>query len=224
MSVRFEEPLVGSGLSDVSVFLGASIPDPERWPGDFDPREITDAVVAAARAVLSAGGTLVSGGHPTISPLLLYVASEFPVREGSPRVLIYQSALFESVLPPAALRFEAEGVGALRMTEAVHGDSIERGHRDASLRLMRQEMFTQTHPAAGMFIGGMEGITAELHLLRELAPDAWLYPLAKPGGEAAQLLEFAPQEIRQLLAESAVYPTVYRKVVEDLVRRVDRDR
>lgn len=68
----------------------------------------------------------------------------------------------------------------------------------------------------------MEGITAELHLLPELIPEAYLYPLAKPGGEAAQLLEFAPAEVRGLLAESAIYPTVRRKVVEDLVTRLER--
>jgi SLOG cluster3 family len=221
MSVRFEEPQVGAKLAGVSVFLAASIPDPERWSGTFDPREITDAVVAAARAVLSAGAALVTGAHPTITPLLLYVASEFPVQESVPRVLVYQSALFESVLPRETRRFAEDGTGELRMTEAVPGDRVEPGSRAASLRVMREAMFTQTRPAAGIFIGGMEGVTDELHLLRELMPQAVLYPLARPGGEAAQLLEFAPPEVRQLLADSAVYPTVFRKVVADLASRLE---
>src|ERR1700741_86045 len=138
MPVQFEDAPVGAQLKSAAVFLGASIPDPVRWPGEFDPGEITDAVVAAARAVLSAGGTLVSGAHPTITPLLLHVAAEFPAREDEPPVLVYQSALFESVLPAAARRFETDGVGELRMTPAVPGDSIDPGRQEASLRLMRE--------------------------------------------------------------------------------------
>ena len=220
MSVRFEEAVVGGQLKHASVFLGASIPDPDRWTGDYDPREITDAAVAAARAVLSAGGTLVSGAHPTMAPLLLYVASEFPVRPGTPRVIIYQSSLFDSVLPPAARRFEKDGVGALRRTPAVPGDTPRPDGWAASLRLMRETMFTETRPAAGIFIGGMQGITTELRLLNELVPHALLYPLAHPGGEAASLLDYAPEEIRGMLAESTVYPTVFRAVVDDLASRL----
>jgi hypothetical protein len=224
VSVKFEDASVGARLKSVAIFLGASIPDQGRWSGDFDPREITDAVVAAARAVLSAGGTLVSGAHPTITPLLLDVAAEFPVREDAPRVIVYQSALFEYVLPAAARRFEADGAGTLRMTPAVPGDSTDPGRRNASLRLMREMMFTETRPAAGIFIGGMEGVSAELHLLRTLMPQAALYPVARPGGESAHLLEFAPEEVRPLLSESAVYPTVFRKVVDDLASRLEAGR
>lgn len=38
---------------------------------------IEEAVVSLARAVLSEGGTLVCGGHPTISPLLALVVREY---------------------------------------------------------------------------------------------------------------------------------------------------
>jgi hypothetical protein len=57
-----------------TLFLSASIPDPERWDGEFDALAITDAVVALARTFLSAGWRLVTAAHPTIAPLLLYVA------------------------------------------------------------------------------------------------------------------------------------------------------
>src|SRR5207248_3048115 len=90
-----------------SIFISASIPDPTRWEGDFDAFEITDAVVALARACLTAGFRLVTAAHPTIAPLLLYVAAEFPAAP-SPRVVVYQSDLFADVLPSATRRFEAE--------------------------------------------------------------------------------------------------------------------
>jgi hypothetical protein len=89
---------------------------------------------------------------------------------------------------------------------------------------MREMMFTETQPAAGIFIGGMEGVTAELHLLRTLMPHAALYPVARPGGESAHLLKFAPEEVRQLLTESAAYPAVFRKVVDGLASRLGAGR
>jgi len=220
MSVRLEEQSTADPLRNVAVFLGAGIPDSDRWSGYFDAREITDAVVAAARAVLTAGGVLVSAMHPTVAPLLLHVAAEFPVAADQPRVLIYQSALYESVIPPTTRRFEEQGVGALRIVESSPDDNLESGRREASLLLMRERMFKETTPRAGIFIGGMDGIKAELHLLRSVIPGSWSYPVAKPGGVSAELTEYAPKEVRELLSESAVYPTVFRKIVEDLTSRL----
>lgn len=216
MSLKFSSGSVTESLRNVNVFLGGSIPDPKRWEGYFDAREITDATVAAARAVLGAGGTLVTGAHPTIAPLLLYVAAEIPRDADRPRVLIYQSELFESVMPKETIRFQEEGIGSLRITEAQPGDQPKPGHWDDSLRIMRRQMFFDTHPRAGIFIGGMDSIHAEFDILRELNPAILTYPVAKPGGEAANLVQFAPESIRPLLAESDVYPAIFRRVVEDL--------
>src|ERR1700694_2412989 len=47
-------------LAGRAVFISASIPDPNRWQGDFDPLEITDAATAAAGAILTASGMV---GH-----------------------------------------------------------------------------------------------------------------------------------------------------------------
>ena len=77
MALRFESMRQSEVLAGRAVFLSASIPDQSRWHGEFDVREITDAVVAASRAVLTADGVLVTAAHPTIAPLLLYVAGEF---------------------------------------------------------------------------------------------------------------------------------------------------
>src|SRR5258706_5370238 len=65
-------------LAGRNVFLSSGIPDPAQWAGSFYAMEIAHAVVACARAVLSYGGTLLTAAHPTIAPLLLYLAREFP--------------------------------------------------------------------------------------------------------------------------------------------------
>jgi len=210
-------------LRKTNVFLAASIPNPSRWPGYFDAREITDAVVAAARAVLTAGGTLVTGAHPTISPLLLYVAAELPKDVDGPRVVVYQSALFGNSMPAETRRFETEGVGRLCRTDAAPGDRPEYPHWHESLRIMRDRMFAETHPRAGIFIGGMQDISVECALLRALRPEPVIYALARPGGEAAKLMEYTPPSLQRTLTEDDVYPSVFRKVISDLARREDAD-
>lgn len=218
MSLTYSLPL--GPLSDVNIFLGGSIPDAERWKGKFDAREITDATAAAARAILTAGGTIVTGAHPTIAPLLLYIAAEFPRGQDQPRVLVYQSALFESVMPKETKRFEDEGVGSLRITDAAPGERPTPGNWDASLRIMRQHMFSDTNPVAGIFIGGMRSIRDEFELLRAQNSASWIYSVARPGGEAASLVEFAPEHIRHLLREGSIYPTLFRRVIDDLALRL----
>ncbi|MCW2750507.1 MAG: hypothetical protein JWR83_1617 [Aeromicrobium sp.] len=219
---QFEPMTIPSSAEGRAVFLSASIPDPARWEGNFDAREITDAVVAACRAVLTVGGTLVTAAHPSIAPLLLYVAGEFPPQAGrEPMVVTYQAALFENVMPEATLRFADSGVGEFRITPAVEGDEPTPGRWDRSLRLMRETMFAQAAPVAAIFVGGMDGIREEFELLKEMNPEAAFYPLAQPGGESARLeAEQESDAVRELLATSDVYPTIFREVMNDLARRL----
>src|SRR5947209_17144556 len=85
-----------SRLAGIRIFLSTSIPNVKRWDGEFDALAITDAVVATGRAVLTEGGQLITAAHPTIAPLLLYLAREVDAIEtAGPSVLVYQSKLFE---------------------------------------------------------------------------------------------------------------------------------
>jgi SLOG cluster3 family len=204
-------------LAGVTVFLSASIPDASRWNGDFDALEITDAVVAITRSVLSVGAQLITAAHPTIAPLLLYVAAELP-SSALPRVVVYQSAVFDSVLPEATRRFEASGVGVLVRTEAVGGEPPDPQRAIGSLELMRREMLTSTQPSAAVFIGGMEGIPAEHALYTELMPGRPTYPLGAPGGAARELAEHGVSRLQDLLRQSHVYPAIGRAIVEDIAK------
>lgn len=206
-------------LAGIAVFLSASIPDPERWSGDFDALEITDAVVAISRSMLSAGAQLVTAAHPTIAPLLLYVAAELPSTP-DPRVVIYQSNVFESVLPEASRRFEADGVGILIRTEAVEGEPPDPRYAQASLRLMRRQMLTETQPSAAVFIGGMAGIPLEHEMFAELRPGTPTYPLGQPGGAARQLAEATRSPLHDLLVGGRIYPAIGRAIVEDIRRNL----
>jgi hypothetical protein len=196
------------------VFLSASIPDPDRWTGDFSPFEITDAVVAFARVFLSEGYRIVTAAHPTVAPLLLYVAAEMPLSPD--RIIVYQSQLFEDVLPTATRRFEADGVGSIVWTPAAPDDSPEPGNWDRSLQIMRNQMLEETRPAAACFIGGMGGIPDERDLFAQRFPEHPIYPAGRPGGAARILADELDQPIGDALRNLDVYPALWRRVVADI--------
>ena len=61
------------------VFLSASFPRADRTRRYFasaDPDELTQAIVAAAQTIFFAGASVVFGGHPSISPLIMMLAEE----------------------------------------------------------------------------------------------------------------------------------------------------
>ncbi len=64
------------------VFLSASFPSGARGEGfrPYDPADIADAVTALVRSLFNAGVPVAFGGHPTITPLVLFVAAEHGVR------------------------------------------------------------------------------------------------------------------------------------------------
>jgi hypothetical protein len=208
-------PAASANPVDRVIFLSASIPDPSRWDGDFDALEITDAVVSLARVFLTAGWRIVTAAHPTIAPLLLYVAAEIPATADR-RVSIYQSSLFEDVLPTATRRFEADGIGTIIWTPAADGDHPNPGEWDASLDIMRRRMLTETAPVAAAFVGGMQGIRDEYNLFAEFRPGRVRYPLGRPGGAAAALAEESDSPLRQQLTHAVVYPAIWQAVLMEI--------
>jgi hypothetical protein len=205
-------------LETASIFISASIPDPKRWHGEANALEITDAVVALARVALTAGATLVTAAHPTIAPLLLYVAAELPP-ETEAKIATYQSELFDDVLPEATRRFERENIGRFVWTRAAPGERPVHGEWDASLELMRRQMLSETEPSAAAFIGGMEGITKEFELFKELCPNSPAYAVGRPGGEARRLAEELDSPLRMELISGEVYPALWRRVLIDVKER-----
>lgn len=208
-------------LAGRAVFLSASIPDPDRWEGAYDALEVTDAVVASARAVLTAGGMLVTAAHPTIAPLLMYVAAERPATDGPPQVIVYQSDLFGDVLPEPTRRFGEDGISELRWTPAAEGEAPEPGRWHRSLRVMRHRMLSETDPAAAIFVGGMEGIADEFDIFQELFPGRPVYPIGRPGGEARALAARTESRVPRLIDDD-VYPALFRRIVADLAEQLPR--
>lgn len=213
------KPILGeesTRLAGRRVFLSASIPDPSRWDGFYDPLAITDVVVAVTRGLLTFGGALVTAAHPTIAPLVLYVAREFPsprVRE--PFAIVYQSRLFEDVLPGETHELASGGFAELRWTEASPGDSPEPGRWNDSLQVMRQTMLEDSAPEAAVFVGGMQGIRDEFTMWKDWSAKAPVYVFRTPGGAAAELPQVSSW-LTTSIERRTSFPTLARRIVRDL--------
>lgn len=205
------------------IFLSASFPSGDRatqYP-EARPGDVADAVVAVTRGVLTACGRLAFGGHPTISPLVLMVAAEHPSRDPR-RVTIYQSRLFASLVTDETLRLEREGHGTIRWTDSVPGDSPDQGLEHlASLEVMRRVMLEEVRPVAAFFVGGMEGVTSEYELARDLLPRAPRFCVAGPGGAAAGIVSVGdlPESLSASLRTSRLYPAVVDEALRLIAER-----
>ena len=72
------------------LLISASFPSRERGERfqPYDAMAVADAVAAVVRVTLAMDGSVVLGGHPTITPLVLMIGSEFGLKQ---RVDIFQS-------------------------------------------------------------------------------------------------------------------------------------
>lgn len=202
-----------NSLAGRYVFLSASFPSGERALRfqPCDPGEITDAVTAVVRAVLKGHGKLLFGGHPTITPLVLMIASELDRKSV---VDVFQSLWFEDSITPAVRALETEGYGCIHWTPKLES-------RENSLQKMRQEMLCFDHRiAAGVFVGGMEGIRDEFDQFGDMVQNAPRIPLPGAGGAAAQLPLDEAKHILGDHMESTQYPFVASLMVDHLADEV----
>jgi hypothetical protein len=188
------------------IFLSASMPDRNLERYVPEPECIREAVHALVAAVVRER-ELVFGGHPAISPLVEHAAHDLG---GVEHVHIFQSRFFERAIPPEAKRFPN-----LHWTQAVSGPTEEESRR-ASLTLMRTEMIEFRPYAAGVFIGGMDGIEEEWDLFARLRPDTPRFPVASTGGAAQTLWQrYGPgaYPLWDDLKSELRYHTLFRKLL-----------
>lgn len=200
-----------SGLARQRVFLSASFPSGTRASRfePFDPGAIADAVTAVVRAVLAARGRLLFGGHPTITPLVLMVASELDAKGA---VDVFQSLWFEDQITRETRALEKAGFGAIHWIK-------EGTTRKKSLQTLRHAMLDPDRQfIAGVFIGGMEGVLEEYELFEELQPRVPRVSLVGPGGAAATLPKDEARSVLGKHAESKRYPFLASFLVRRLAK------
>lgn len=152
---------------------------------DAEPKEqqhLTDAVLTFVRATLDRQGTVISGGHPTFTPLILDIARRRRPRDFKQSIHLYQSRFFVTDKELAQL-----GRGAtIAPVDAVAGD------RNASLTRMRQEMIADNQAVGLVAIGGrtktgghLPGVDEEIELA--VAAGLPVFLVGSAGGRAAEI-------------------------------------
>lgn len=207
-----------------AIFLSASFPSSQRrdeFPDPADDAEIANAVVSVAKAILGADGVLVFGGHPTITPLMLWIARGMaapPTSPGEPtgtRVIAYQSRVFANNTSPEMEAFQSleGGLGRVEWVPAHDNEQarFNKGVLDPSsvvdsLRDMRRAMLDTTRPVAAVYVGGMKGIFDEFNMATGRDPGPVSprgpaihvvprhYAFGAPGGAAAAQVPNAPSD------------------------------
>lgn len=156
-----------------AIFLSASVPVPGR--GHYHETANPFLIQCAVRElVISVIRThrIVWGGHPSITPMIWSICEDLDV-EYAKSVVLYQSRYFQDRFPEENARF-----GNVVYIDPVDGD------REGSLAIMRETMLARSDLTAGVFVGGMEGIEAELKIFQRVHPNGRVVLVASPGGAA----------------------------------------
>lgn len=206
------------------ILLSASVPS-ERGDEKYikiknAQIQIEEAVIGLARNIFQANGSIVFGGHPSISPLVLMVATEFKInREAEDMsrnenylkpISIFQSKAYEGFIPNETTGLYSLGYSNIVWTDAAPGEKYnpdvkEKGQCRESLRLMRKEMIGGDIDAL-VCIGGMDGVEAEFKLFRELHPQKPVYLLQTTGGASKILAqEFANNPFVKVIDNKEIY-------------------
>ncbi|QKG67063.1 hypothetical protein HP062_16580 [Pseudomonas sp. B14-6] len=157
------------------VFLSAGIPAPEDPYADKCDPFLVHTAIRAFLSLALGRRHIVWGGHPSITPMVVVACQSLGI-EYTEAVTLYQSRYFSSVFPSANDHFANVVLVNASKDEA------------ASLKEMRETMFSDFEFSAGVFIGGKQGIIEEYRLFREYHPQATALVVKRPGGAAAKIL------------------------------------
>ncbi|MFC6860420.1 SLOG domain-containing protein [Zunongwangia atlantica] len=200
-----------------NIFLSASIPLPSRdakYIETADIIAIRDAVIALTTVALPRH-RIIWGGHPSITPLIYYVMEKLDMNIQE-HVKLYQSKLFEKFFPEDNNKFEN-----VILTDIIDND------RDKSLLHMRERMLNESDFAAGIFIGGMEGIegdmqkeiAGEYQMFIERHSEAIIIPVASTGAATKMIYDnFFPEELKNTRFEKDYgYMSLFQNFLMDKI-------
>ncbi|MDI1317441.1 hypothetical protein [Flavobacterium sp.] len=189
-----------------NIFLSASIPLPERHPKYYDTADIIairEAVISLVTVVLP-HHRIIWGGHPSITPLIYYVMQKMNLTIQE-HVKLYQSDFFKDKFPEDNNKFQN-----IIFTENM-------GELPSSIQRMRERMFSENEFAAGIFIGGMDGIEVEYNMFREYHPNAILLPIASTGAATKIVYENLKEPKNERLLKDYGYMSLFQKLLIDKI-------
>jgi hypothetical protein len=135
-------------LRNISVLVSASIPDELKQ--SLQAQDIFAVIIMFTQQIIAAGGRLVFGGHPTITPLIH--RAEVTVGVEKEAIQLYQLRLFKQDVPQEIwdqqVFSQVHWIGDEKPADGV----IPQSMMIANLTAMRQAMMQNSQ--AAVFIGG----------------------------------------------------------------------
>ena len=148
---------------------------------------------------------MIFGGHPSISPLVAMVATEYKINmeienkgrnvKGRRAISIFQSRAFEKIIPDETTSLFDLGYSEIIWTEAEANEKFDPANPAGaneqcknSLLRMRQQMMADEVDAL-VCIGGMEGVEDEFELFSRVKPGKPIFILQSTGGASKILAE-----------------------------------
>lgn len=184
------------------IFLSASVPSPKReYFGTEDIFAIREAIIAFTRVCVEYKIHFYFGGHPAITPLIWKVAMQ-NTSDNFPLIDIYQSKFFGNKIPK-----EVSDFNHVHLTEAVE-DNVSK-----SVKAMREQMFNENVTDCAVFIGGMNGILDEYHMLKERYPKAEYLAFASTGGASVDVYN-EEGRYNPLLESGYAYTSIFRELLK----------
>jgi hypothetical protein len=162
-------------LKGLPVMLSASLPDD--LVGTSRAQDLYDLLVVLAGGILSSGGRLVFGGHPSVTPLLHRVAKGAGVREG--QVTLFQLERFREQAP-------AEVQDRSVFGEVLWCEDLE-SMREGMAAIADAGVFVGGKTAG--YVGSKPGIRDEFERFVKRHPLGPVYLLGLLDGETRLLIE-----------------------------------
>ena len=189
------------------IFLSASVPSPDRnkkYYHTADIIAIRDAIIAFATVVIPKAH-LVWGGHPAITPLIKEVmgSMDYDVHK---HITLYQSLFFEDKFPK-----DNDSFGNIKLIP-------KKSNIPESVKIMREQMFSDNQFDVAVFIGGMEGIEDEYSLFIKRFPDALIVPVASTGAASKILYDRLVEEGKISKSISLENDYAYMALFSDLLK------
>ncbi len=162
-------------LDGLPVFLSAALPDALR--GTPRALDLQGFLVAFVRGLLAAGGRLIFGGHPSVTPLVQRVASDF----GDRKVDLFQLTRFRDSAPKEIREPQF-------VLHWVDSDDLS-PMRDQMVDEALAAIFVGGKTEEEDPVGGIPGIRDEYRRFVDRHPAGPAYVLGLLDGEAARLIE-----------------------------------
>lgn len=181
-------------LNSFPVFLSASVP--QNLIGTNKAQSMLDLMVALVGGILSSSGTLVFGGHPSITPLIHRVA--YLVGIEKPRIRLFQLNRFREATP--------QEVNDSKIFQKVTWiGSSENGKSALSSELEQMRLTMVREASAGIFVGGKTeqfvgnkpGIRDEYEKFLEYSAESPIYLVGMLEGETLNIINDPNEQERR---------------------------